>query len=341
MASNVVPSGKPSVFDALTTSQKTALAYPSPLPGGIAGLIFDWVGNERLELRSEITDAWVEDNTAIHDQIALLPEKFTVDASTAEIVSMPGPTPSAPTQPLNPLPLVAGLIPSLTPGGAVALAARAVNGAVRGVIPAALNGVSSVLANRAASLIGQVAGRLPGLPTLPPTMGLVLGAVLDASSAQTVGAALGQAPNSALAAVPDEPAGLWGYYQGIGEKFEGNYQATVMGFIYQLWKGRVLFTVETPWGIFDSMAIELAEGLQPDDTAGRTDHKITFKKVRIANAVEVSSSSLLGRSFQQASEAAPSVNGNVGLASLSFQKASQILGGWILPKKLADFLPLG
>ena len=81
MATNIIPSDQKSVYDGLSNSQKLAYAYPTPLPYGISGLVFDIRGEERMEFRSEITDHWLEDNTAIHDQISLNPEKVTLTGS--------------------------------------------------------------------------------------------------------------------------------------------------------------------------------------------------------------------------------------------------------------------
>jgi|GEM_PF-1826001 hypothetical protein len=328
MASNIIPSDSPSVFAALSSSQQNAIAYPTPLPGGIAGLIFDWVGEERLELRADITDSWVEDNTAIQDQIALSPEKFVVDASTAEIVFTPGPAPAAPSQPANPFSLLGQLLPSLTPGAAASLAFRAINGAIPGVFPASQAGLTSVLASSAAAAVGKAAAGLPNLARLPPTLQMLLEPVMGFGASQSAAVALGSAADSADTAAPVQPSGLWGYYQSVGAIIPENSQATVMGFIYQLWKGRVLFTVETPWGIFDSMAIELADGTQPQDTIWRTDHRITFKKVRVVGELNVTPSTLLGRAWNQASEANPDQPGNIGQNVLSDQQVQSIMGNW-------------
>lgn len=265
MSTNTIPSDSPSVFAALSTGGAngqgalSAIAYPSPFPNGLAGLIFDWTGEERLELRSEVTDSWVEDNSAINDQVALNPERFTLNASTAEIVFSPAGPSSAPPQPANPFPLNAPLMPSLTTGAQQ---------------------------------------------------------VQAANSAPSSGAAQGT-------------TNLYQYYLGLQSNLPSR-QATIVGFIYQLWKGRVLFTVETPWGIFDSMVIELADATQPEETQGRTDHRITFKKFRIAQDGAITTDSKLGRLFNQSSEADPNLNGNVGQTPLSSQQTQQTIGNWTL-----------
>lgn len=383
MATNTIPSDAASIFDALSASQKNALAYPSPSPGGIAGLIFDWVGEERLELRSDITDSWLEDNTAVNDQIALYPERFTVDASTAEVVFAPNNTSTNPSQPLNPLSLVASLIPSLTPGAAASLASTAINGLVPGVAASSVSGITSSLANTAAQVITQTVQQGGSFSSIPSTLGPALINSLGSSLTDLAANALGLSANSTQTAVSQTPSGLYGYYQGVTGQTSGqsatvspgtptiatlataaiagavsavvpgslsgvvpilsqllsptaqtqppppaNRQVSVMGFIYQLWKGRQLFTVETPWGIFTSMAIELADGVQPAESRGQTDHKITFKKVRISQDPVTTSGAQLGRSSNQSAEGNPSLNGNIGQVEVAAQQAAQYLQGW-------------
>ena len=261
MSSNIIPSDSPSIFDGLSPDKQLALAYPSPLPPGIAGLVFDWKGTEKLELRTDITDSYIEDNSAIHDQAALVPERFTVDASTAEIVFAPTQAGGLPPQPANPLPLCGPMVPVLSPGAA------------------------------------------------------------QASAAQSASTASSWGPGT---------TNLFGYF---GNLTGGTLtrQATVMAFIYQLWLGRQRFTVETPWGIFKDMMIELADGTQPEETEGRTDHHITFKKVRFAQDPAVSPQQLAGRSFDQAAAANPSLNGNIGQTVLDDQTVQQTFNNMAAP----------
>lgn len=64
-----------------------AVVRPTGSPGltGISGFLFDIVGPEDLNLDSDITDHYVEDNTSIQDHIALRPERFTVKGYAGEI----------------------------------------------------------------------------------------------------------------------------------------------------------------------------------------------------------------------------------------------------------------
>ena len=59
----------------------------SPIVGlGIAGFAFDIFEEHKAELQSDITDHYVEDNTAIQDQIANKPLKFTLRGFVGELV---------------------------------------------------------------------------------------------------------------------------------------------------------------------------------------------------------------------------------------------------------------
>ena len=62
-----------------TTSELVGKYVVSPVVNlGIGGLAFDIFEEHKVELQSDITDHYVEDNTAIQDQIANRPLKFTL-----------------------------------------------------------------------------------------------------------------------------------------------------------------------------------------------------------------------------------------------------------------------
>lgn len=84
----IVPTSSESVFsqiDALTTLQKNAIIRPDNPPPGIAGFVFDIVTEDGAELTADITDHYVEDNSAIQDHIALKPEIVTVRGLVGEL----------------------------------------------------------------------------------------------------------------------------------------------------------------------------------------------------------------------------------------------------------------
>lgn len=52
---------------------------------GVSGFVFDIVAKESIVLESDITDHWLEDNTAVQDHIALRPIRFTLTGYVGEI----------------------------------------------------------------------------------------------------------------------------------------------------------------------------------------------------------------------------------------------------------------
>jgi hypothetical protein len=268
MATNIIPSDQASYFSSLTPVQQTIYAYPSPLPYGIAGLTFDIRGEERLEFKSEITDHWLENNSAIHDQISLSPEKVTLKGSIGIIAYQTPLITNAPVQKAAALPLNTPLIPTETPGSAQAQ------------LLSTSTTVNSINANT---------------------------------------------------------TNLYQWYLGNSNIDGANpnlRQQNIVGFLYQLWTGRVLFTVETPWGIFSNMAIESCEPSQDATTTNVTDISVTFKKIRLASQVIINPDLSAGRlAFQQA-ESNPSLNGNIGQVTLTSQAADQIYQKWLIDSKI-------
>ena len=56
---------------------------------GIAGFVFDYEGETRLRQEAEATDHFAEDNTAIHDHIAIKPLRITLRGFVAELSVTP------------------------------------------------------------------------------------------------------------------------------------------------------------------------------------------------------------------------------------------------------------
>lgn len=234
---SIIPADSQSIFsviNALTNPQDyQAIVRPNNPPNGIAGYIFDIVGEESMEMVSDITDHYLEDNTSIQDQISLKPEKFTVKGMVAELVY------STPTQPVqaqtvNTLPTFDGLTPAFT-NSQIELQYTA----------------------------------------------------LAAASAQP-------------ASVADSQS-LFNYFNGSLGQQANSRQSKAFSYFYQLWKGRQLFSVETPWGIMNDMAIESLSPSQGEDSKSRTDFSITFKKLRFAQSVTVNIGNLAGRAAAQQS----------------------------------------
>lgn len=198
----------------------------NPKPRGALGLIADFVlnqppsfffhyrGEDSVQLQSDITDFWVEDNSPVQDHIALKPEIITVQGFIGELNNVP-------PQIFSPFGLNIAekvtLLSAFRPGLS-ATATRTINRASQ---------VYSA-ANKVASSIVSAIGAFAGGPT----------------SAQS----------------------------NAFQKF------------YGYWKNRTLFTVQTPWNVFDNMAILSLKAIQSEETRMISDFEIQFKKI---NFVEV------------------------------------------------------
>ena len=117
MADNIIPSEEQGIFVGLTnTPEGAALVTPENLPLGVAGFLFDIEGEDVFELRSDITDHYIEDNTTVQDQWGRLPERITLNGYVGELVGyLSNPNPPV-TQKGVKLPLHAALMPSIALG---------------------------------------------------------------------------------------------------------------------------------------------------------------------------------------------------------------------------------
>ncbi|HKO17936.1 MAG TPA: hypothetical protein VJU82_03530 [Acidobacteriaceae bacterium] len=261
----IVPTDQASIYDALaglTQSQSQAIVRPANPPPGIAGYVFDILGDEEVSLASDITDHFIEDNTAIQDQIALKPETITLRGLVGELVTPKAATPNPQPQ-NNPLPTNPGMVPELTPG---------------------------------------------------------------AEQTQT------DADNAAAAntAGITSAKSLYQYYQQkSGRQPDQTMQSSIYGYFYQLWKGRQLFTVETPFGFFTNMAILSLQAIQEEDSRYKSNFVVVFKKIRIAQSITVNVGQLAGRLALEQSPT--SQNGNAGQSPVTATQKQSLLLQMISP----------
>lgn len=247
---NTIPSDSPSIYEALRTlvasGQTLALLSPATPPDGIAGFLFDIDLDQSAALQSEITDHFVEDNTAVQDHIALRPETVTLSGFVAEIVSYRKTAKSTPTvQPTLPLP--------------------------------------------------------PGVE-----------AVVDPGEEQVRAAAAAQSEQFTQRATAAASNSLYGYYEGrLPQQPNQSRQSMVFGYFYQLWKGRMLFSVDTPFGLMQDMAIESVNARQGAESKWASEFSITLKRIRKADTISKSKGLLAGRSTFQ--RAAVANNGSLGM----------------------------
>lgn len=257
MDATVIPSDTPSIFDvlaSLTALQQQAIVRPNNPPPGIAGFLFDIPLGESIELTSNITDHYVEDNTAIQDQIALSPEQITVRGLVAELSDGRSEVPQlAPTP--DPLPLNEPLVPNIT-----------------------------------------------------------------TQAQQTQDAQLAIVDSSATAVTSQQS--LYGYFNAqSAQQPNQTKQTKAFLYFYNLYKGRMRFSVDTPWGTMTNVAILSMRAEQSEDSKYVSELRITFKKIRVAGELVIATGQLAGRSALQA--APITRNGNAGeLPQTQAQKES-------------------
>lgn len=85
-----------------------------------------------------------------------------------------------------------------------------------------------------------------------------------------------------------------------------NKQQVAFQQFYGYWFARTLFTVQTPWAVFENMAIERLRAIQNEETNQITDFEISFKMIRTASSITTvggpgTSDGMQGRGKAQAS----------------------------------------
>ena len=191
-----------------------------------SAFIFDYEGEQTTELVSDITDHFIEDNTALQDQIALNPVRVTTKGFVSEL---------------------------------------------NNVIPSILQPLKTI--TQALTSINAYA------PAVSATAQIAFDQAFQAYQIAT------NAYNSAVSA--------WSSLSGSGTSvISGNFpiakqpgqnkQQTAFQLFYGYWYNRTLFTIQTPWAIFQNMAIEKLRPIQSEDTRTFTTFECTFKQIRTA-----------------------------------------------------------
>lgn len=227
----------------LVSPQQTIGYQPTPsatLPNPLAqtaalppAFLFHYEGENTASLDSDITDHYVEDNTAIQDQIGLAPVLITAQGFIGElnnILPLPsglaGQIESTALSKLSPLAQYApGLSATAQLAYNEALFAYQIEESVRNTL---VSGWSTITGTGGESVIG---------------------------------------PNG-LALQPNQSK-----------------QQTAFQSFFGYWASRTLFTVQTPWAVFENMAIKTLKATQSAETNMISDFEITFKQMRFAQAL--------------------------------------------------------
>lgn len=243
----------------LATPQTTIGYQPQPGPGQLQqqAIVFHYEGEQTGVFKSDITDHYVEDNTAIQDQIALHPEMITTHGFIGEVNDLaPNATFQALQQALNNLIAIGSYTP--------ALSTTALNAYNESVF---LYDTAANAANSAISAWASLTGG--GGET-----------VIDGNGIEFI------------------PA--------VQTK-----QQIIFQQLYGYWKGRILFTIQTPWAVFQNMAIDTLRVVQDAETNVISDFELTFKLIRFADTLDgipMSSNSQIPLAYQSAGSTNASSN---------------------------------
>lgn len=222
----------------IVVSPQQVIGYqPQNPPGSTASLpealLFHYEAENTVNLESDITDHYTEDNSAINDHIALRPETVTVRGFIGELNDV---VPKA-LQPLKTIADKLSVMGAFTPGLSES-ALRAYNEAW-------------FLYNTGASAVNSLVS--------------VYSSISNAVTGSTGQNVISQ--------------------DGVDITKNQTKQQKAFTQFYGYWRNRTLFQVQTPWAVFENMAIKSLRALQDSETAVITDFEITFKMMRYANTV--------------------------------------------------------
>lgn len=200
-------------------------------------ILFHYEGEQTAILESDITDHYVEDNTAVQDQIALRPETITTHGFIGELNDVAPIGNQFIQEALQKLSVLSAYTPALTQAALIAY-----NDAFQAYQIGA-SAVNSAIASWS-SLTGSGGENVIGSNGIGSSVNLGKGTVTNNQSKQQV----------------------------AFQQF------------YAYWRARWLFTVQTPWAVFQNMAILRLRAIQSAETNMITDFEVTFKMIRTAKS---------------------------------------------------------
>lgn len=161
--------------------------------------------------------------------------------------------------------------------------------------------------------VQPAANALPILPVmLPPST--------PGQQQQATAAAVSQAQQTQSLA-PQQS--LYQYYKATFPNVSNlTKQRSAFVYFQQLWWGRQVMSVETPFGIWTNMAISEIRALQGKNSRYISDFTITFERIRVVGDITIQVGQLAGRnSLQQNPQ---TQNGNAGLLAPTSAQAGKI-----------------
>lgn len=241
-------------------------------------LVFNYEGEQAVVLESEITDHYTEENSPIEDEIALKPIRFTTHGFVGELNDV---TPFG----LLPLKFLAEkLLPLSAYTPQVSLTAALAYQQAFFVYQTANNALNSAIS--AVATIANFNLNSGGTNVLNGS---------GSSGQSVINGASGITPSSKLIQTQQQ-----------------RYFAQFFGY----WWNKQLFTIQTPWAVFQDMAIERLRVIQDAETRLITDFEITFKMMRFASTQIVAGPIIKPQDFQGRGTASASGVVNSGTNTL-------------------------
>ena len=220
----------------LPIAKDAAYIVPTAAPKGIGGFIFNIVTDDTVDLSSQITDHYTENNVAMQDHIALDAVRVTVRGLVGEIESMmPTATQRSVALSMANVPDAMAADPSLGKNGT-----GGNNAMYTAIIKSASDNYNKIEKQKNTDINREQVGSIYSV-----------------------------------------------FRQKVSRPTNQSKQEYIFRFFYTSWRSKMLFTVETPWGIFDKMAIERIHVNQAADTRFASDFTLTFKQIRTAKDVMV------------------------------------------------------
>lgn len=102
-------------------------------------------------------------------------------------------------------------------------------------------------------------------------------------------------------------------------------QTKTLLYFMELWKGRQLFTIETPWGTLTNMVILTLRASQGEETKFRSSFTIVFQKFTFVGTITVNVGQLAGRAELQ--QAPVTQNGVAAKVPLTTEQRQSLLAG--------------
>lgn len=252
----------------VATPQSTQGYQPQNVPSatglislltGPSSLMFHYEGEQTATFTSDISDHFIEDNTAVQDQIGLRPVIVTTHGFIGELNNVP---------------------PSLG-GGLLNLATNALS-SIGAFAPGLTNSAAKAYATASSTYM-----------LASSALNAVVGAV------SSIGGASGESVIGSIGGT-------------ISKASNQNKQQTYFQQFYGYWQTRTLFTIQTPWAIFQNMAIQSVKAVQDGETNTISDFEVTFKQMNFTNAALASALQTQARLQSQSA-----VQQNNGTSSLN------------------------